>query len=45
MLLLTCTFVFWPAMALVGLVEGIIYLTRTEQDFYRIYVQGRRGWF
>ena len=32
-------------MAAVGLIEGIIYLTRTDQDFYRIYVQGRRGWF
>jgi TM2 domain-containing membrane protein YozV len=45
MLLATCTFVFAPAMALVGLVEGLIYLTRTDGDFYRIYVRGRRGWF
>jgi TM2 domain-containing membrane protein YozV len=45
MLAMTCTFVFMPVVAIVGLVEGIIYLTRTDQDFYRIYVQGRRGWF
>lgn len=28
-----------------GLVEGIIYLTRSHQDFDAIYVQGRKGWF
>jgi TM2 domain-containing membrane protein YozV len=45
MLLATCTFLLAPAMAMVGLVEGIIYLTRTDEDFHRIYVRGRRGWF
>jgi Predicted membrane protein len=45
MLLLTCTFVLAPAMAMVGVVEGIIYLTRTDADFHRIYVRGRRAWF
>jgi len=45
MLLATCTFVLAPAMALLGFVEGVIYLTRTDHDFHRIYVQGRRGWF
>ena len=45
MLLLSCTFFLIPAMAMVGFVEGVIYLTRTDEDFYRIYVRGRRGWF
>lgn len=45
MLLASCTFVLMFPMALLGLVEGIIYLTRTDADFHRIYVQGRRGWF
>jgi TM2 domain-containing membrane protein YozV len=45
MLLLTCTFFLLPAMALLGFVEGLIYLTRTDYDFHRIYVKGRRGWF
>lgn len=30
---------------LIGLVEGIIYLTKSDEDFVRIYVQGRKGWF
>jgi TM2 domain-containing membrane protein YozV len=32
-------------MAVVGTVEGIIYLTKTDADFERTYVVGRRGWF
>jgi TM2 domain-containing membrane protein YozV len=45
MLLLTCLILPAPVMAAVGFVEGVIYLTRTDHDFYRIYVRGRRGWF
>ncbi len=30
---------------LVGLIEGIIYLTKSDEDFVRIYVQNQRGWF
>ena len=33
------------AMAIVGLIEGIIYLTKTDAEFVSIYVVGRRGWF
>ncbi len=33
------------AMAIVGLIEGIIYLTKTDSEFVSIYVVGRRGWF
>ena len=28
-----------------GIVEGIIYLARSDSDFQRIYVDGRRSWF
>lgn len=31
--------------SLTGLVEGIIYLTRTDEDFDKTYVEGRKGWF
>ena len=31
--------------ALIGLIEGIIYLTKSDEDFDKIYVQGRKGWF
>lgn len=33
------------AMALVGLIEGIIYLTKSDEEFIRIYVSTRRVWF
>lgn len=32
-------------MALVGLIEGIIYLTKTDEQFYQIYQVNRRPWF
>lgn len=28
-----------------GFVEGIIYLTKSDEEFSRLYIQGRRGWF
>ena len=31
--------------SLIGFIEGIIYLTKTDEEFDRIYVEGRRGWF
>jgi len=34
-----------PIMGLIGLIEGIIYLTKSDEEFVRIYVQGRKGWF
>jgi TM2 domain-containing membrane protein YozV len=41
---LTCGIGAIP-MGVIGLVEGIIYLTKTDEDFHRIYVVGRKGWF
>lgn len=32
-------------MGIVGLIEGIIYLTKTDQEFEATYVQGRKPWF
>ena len=31
--------------SIVGLVEGIIYLTKTDEEFVRTYIQNKRGWF
>lgn len=28
-----------------GLVEGIIYLTKSDEEFAATYVNGRKGWF
>jgi TM2 domain-containing membrane protein YozV len=30
---------------IIGLIEGIIYLTKSDQDFYDTYVVGHKGWF
>jgi TM2 domain-containing membrane protein YozV len=31
--------------AIIGLVEGIVYLTKTDEEFYRIYLVQKREWF
>lgn len=31
--------------SLVGLIEGIIYLTKSDEDFVRTYIQNKKGWF
>lgn len=37
-------FLIW-ATYLIGLVEGIIYLTKSDEDFYNTYQVGRKPWF
>ena len=32
-------------MGIIGLIEGIIYLTKTDADFVATYVSGKKGWF
>jgi len=32
-------------VAIIGLIEGILYLIKTDEDFERTYVQNKRGWF
>lgn len=32
-------------MGIIGLIEGIIYLTKSDEDFSRIYIQNKKGWF
>ena len=39
------TVVTCGAGGIVGLIEGIIYLTKTDEEFVRIYVDGRKDWF
>lgn len=34
-----------PVMSIIGLVEGIIYLTKTDEEFYNTYVVGKKEWF
>lgn len=33
------------ATGIIGLIEGIIYLTRTDQDFFNTYIKNRKPWF
>ncbi len=42
--LLTCG-LGGAVMSVIGLVEGIIYLTRTDEEFYSMYVANKKGWF
>ncbi len=42
--LLTCGFGAIP-MGLIGLVEGIIYLSKSDEDFYQLYAVDKKGWF
>ena len=39
------TFVTCGVGSVVGLVEGIIYLTKSDEDFVRTYIQNKKGWF
>ena len=32
-------------MGVIGLIEGIMYLTKTDEDFKAIYVDGVKEWF
>ena len=32
-------------MGIIGLVEGILYLTKPDEEFYRTYEVGHKGWF
>ncbi len=47
MLLITLLSCFWlsPVMALIGLIEGVIYLSQTEANFHRKYIIRKQAWF
>lgn len=42
--LLTCGLLA-PVMGIIGLIEGVIYLTKTDEEFLQTYVNGKKGWF
>jgi TM2 domain-containing membrane protein YozV len=35
----------YPVMHIIGLIEGIIYLAKSDDEFVRTYVDGRKEWF
>jgi hypothetical protein len=34
-----------PVIAIIGLIEGILYLTKSDEEFVRTYVDRRKEWF
>ncbi len=42
--LLSCCFAS-PIMSVIGIIEGVLYLTKSDEDFVRTYVDGRKEWF
>jgi len=42
--LLTCG-IGGVVMSVIGIIEGIIYLSKSDEEFYQTYIIGRRGWF
>ena len=42
--LLTC-FMASAITGIIGLIEGILYLTKSDAEFVRTYVEGRKEWF
>jgi TM2 domain-containing membrane protein YozV len=35
----------YPVMYIIGLIEGIMYLTKSDEEFVRTYVDARKEWF
>lgn len=31
--------------SIIGFIEGILYLTKTDEEFYQTYQVGKKGWF
>ena len=42
--ILTCGIAGW-VMSILGLIEGIIYLTKSDEEFYNTYQIGNKPWF
>jgi len=42
--LLSCG-ALYPIMHIIGLIEGIIYLAKSDDEFVRLYIDGRKEWF
>lgn len=42
---LIATFVTCGIAGIIPFIEGIIYLTKTDEEFYNTYQVGKKGWF
>ena len=34
-----------PVMGIIGLIEGIMYLTKSDDEFHNAYMASKKGWF
>lgn len=34
-----------PIMGIIGLIEGILYLTKSDEEFYQLYAVQKKEWF
>ncbi len=39
------TFITCGLGSIIGIVEGVIYLTKSDEEFVRTYIQNKKGWF
>lgn len=44
-MLLLCAMSFGSLSSIIGLIEGILYLTKSDEEFAATYINGNRGWF
>jgi TM2 domain-containing membrane protein YozV len=44
-MLVVSIFTCGTVMGIIGVIEGIIYLTRTDEQFVATYVVGKKEWF
>lgn len=44
-ILLIATIVTCGIASIIGLIEGIIYLTKSDEEFYNTYQVGKKPWF
>ena len=45
MLLIYFTCIGAPIMHVIALIEGIMYLTKTDEEFYQTYIAQKKEWF
>ena len=44
-LVLNCTGIGVPVMRIITIIEGIMYLTKSDEDFYNTYIANQKQWF
>ena len=44
-LVLTLLIITSPISSIIGLIEGILYLVKTDEEFHDTYVANRKSWF